>query len=111
VLHHLAGPDVGLRALRSVLKPEGAIYLMVYAPYGRTGVYMLQDYCRRLGIATSDQDIQDLIATLKELPQHHPLVPLLQGSSATVWLSVAGIGRRRTCRSAARLRRHRTRSD
>ena len=23
---------------------------MVYAPYGRAGVYMLQDYCRRLGI-------------------------------------------------------------
>ena len=46
VLHHLADPDAGLRALRSVLKPEGAMYLMVYAPYGRTGVYMLQDYCR-----------------------------------------------------------------
>src|SRR5215510_6337175 len=36
VLHHLADPDVGLRALRSVLKPDGAMYLMVYAPYGRT---------------------------------------------------------------------------
>ena len=53
VLHHLADPDAGLRALRSVLKPDGAMYLMVYAPYGRTGVYMLQDYCRRLGVGTS----------------------------------------------------------
>ena len=30
------------------------MYLMVYAPYGRAGVYMLQDYCRRLGIGTSE---------------------------------------------------------
>ena len=54
VLHHLLDPDAGLRALRSVLKPDGAIYLMVYAPYGRTGIYMLQEYCRTLGVGRSD---------------------------------------------------------
>ena len=80
VLHHLADPDAGLRALRSVLKSEGSIYLMVYAPYGRTGVYMLQDYCRRLGIGTSEREINDLMAVLKALPQHHPLAGLLRGS-------------------------------
>src|SRR5262245_57210715 len=80
VLHHLADPDAGLRALRKVLKPDGAMYLMVYAPYGRTGVYMLQEYCRRLGIGTSDREIHDLVATLESLPQHHLLVALLRGS-------------------------------
>ncbi len=80
VLHHLADPDTGLRALRSVLRPEGAMYLMVYAPYGRTGVYMLQEYCRRLGIGTSDRDIHDLIATLETLTQSNPVVTLLRGS-------------------------------
>jgi SAM-dependent methyltransferase len=80
VLHHLADPDAGLRALRDVLKVDGAMYLMVYAPYGRTGVYMLQDYCRRLGIGTSDQEIGDLVAALESLPPHHPLVTLLRGS-------------------------------
>ena len=40
VLHHLADPDAGLSALRSVLQPFGAMQLMVYAPYGRTGIYM-----------------------------------------------------------------------
>lgn len=80
VLHHLADPDAGLRALRSVLKPEGAMYLMVYAPYGRTGVYMLQEYCRRLGIGTSKQETTDLIAVLKMLPQHHPLLSAQGGS-------------------------------
>jgi SAM-dependent methyltransferase len=80
VLHHLADPDAGLRALRSVLKPDGAIYLMVYAPYGRTGISMLQDYCRRLGIGTSTEEIDDLVATLGALPQHHPLAAVLHGS-------------------------------
>ncbi len=80
VLHHLADPDVGLRALRSVLKPDGAMYLMVYAPYGRAGVYMLQEYCRRLGIGTSKQEISDLIKVLKLLPQHHPLLASQGGS-------------------------------
>ncbi len=80
VLHHLADPNAGLRALRSVLRSEGAMYLMLYAPYGRTGVYMLQEYCRRLGIGTSKQEVTDLTEVLKLLPQHHPLLSMLRGS-------------------------------
>jgi SAM-dependent methyltransferase len=80
VLHHLADPDAGLRALCQVLKPDGVMYLMVYAPYGRAGVYMLQDYCRKLAIGTSEQEIRDLMAVLNVLPQHHPLAQLLRGS-------------------------------
>src|SRR5208283_6187920 len=33
VLHHLPDPDTGLRALRGVLAPNGAMHLMVYAAY------------------------------------------------------------------------------
>jgi SAM-dependent methyltransferase len=80
VLHHLADPDAGLCALRAGLRAGGALDLMVYAPYGRVGVYMLQDYCRRLRIATSDPEIRNLVATLQALPQSHPLVALLRGS-------------------------------
>lgn len=80
VLHHLADPDEGLRSLRSALKPGGAIYLMVYAPYGRAGVYLLQEYGRKLGIGTSSQEINDLVAVIEALPQQHPLVTLLRGS-------------------------------
>ena len=40
---------------------------------------MLQEYCRRLGIGTSAQEIDDLAAALKALPQQHPLVALLRG--------------------------------
>jgi SAM-dependent methyltransferase len=80
VLHHLPDPDAGLRALREVLAPSGAIHAMVYAPYGRAGVYMLQDYCRRLRIGWSDAEIHGLAASLKALPPDHPIVPLLRSS-------------------------------
>jgi SAM-dependent methyltransferase len=80
VLHHLADPDAGLRALCDVMEPNGAVNVMVYAPYGRAGVYMLQDYCRRLGIGWTDGDFRDLSASLKALPHDHPLAPLLRSS-------------------------------
>lgn len=48
VLHHLPDPAAGLSALLSVLAPGGGIGLMVYAPHGRTGVYMVQDALRML---------------------------------------------------------------
>jgi SAM-dependent methyltransferase len=78
VLHHLVDPDAGLATLRSVLKPDGAMHLMVYAPYGRTGIYMLQEFCRRIGIRATDEGIRDLIAALRELPPGHPLENLLR---------------------------------
>ena len=80
VLHHLPDPDAGLAALRGVLARDGAMQLMLYAPYGRAGVYMLQDYCRRLGIGSTPGDIRDLAAMLRLLPNDHPLWPLLQAS-------------------------------
>ncbi len=80
VLHHLSDPDAGLRALRETLAPSGAIDLMVYAPYGRTGVYLLQEYCRRLGIGSSAADIRNLAASLQALPPDHPIMPLLRNS-------------------------------
>jgi SAM-dependent methyltransferase len=51
VLHHLPDPGEGLRALTSVLAPDGGLGLMVYAPHGRTGVYMVQDALRLLAPA------------------------------------------------------------
>jgi SAM-dependent methyltransferase len=80
VLHHLPDPDAGLRALRAVLAPRGALHLMVYAPYGRTGVYMLQDFCRRVGLGTTSRDIAALGASLKALPPDHPIAPLLRSA-------------------------------
>jgi len=80
VLHHLPDPVVGLAALRDAMAPGGALHLMVYAPYGRAGVYLMQDYCRRLGIGSTGPEIAALLASLKSLPPDHPLVPLLRNS-------------------------------
>lgn len=68
VLHHLADPDAALRTLRSVLKPDGVIQLTVYAPYGRSGIHKLQQYCRRLGIGTPIGEINNLISAVEALP-------------------------------------------
>ena len=77
VLHHLQDPDAGLRALRSVLKPHGAMHLMVYAPYGRSGIYMLQEFFRRVGFRAPEGNLRDLVGALEALPPRHPLASLL----------------------------------
>jgi SAM-dependent methyltransferase len=77
VLHHLPEPEAGLHALRDVLESDGVMHLMVYAAYGRVGVYMLQEYARRLGVGDSDEEIHELANTLMALPQDHPLARLL----------------------------------
>lgn len=63
VLHHLPDPASGLRALVSVLAPGGGLGLMVYAPHGRTGVYMAQDALRRL--APPELPLPERIATAR----------------------------------------------
>src|ERR1700722_16609822 len=73
VLHHLSDPDAGLRALRNVLARDGAMQIMVYAPYGRAGITMMQDYCRLLAIGVGDEDLRDLGQTVQALPIDHPI--------------------------------------
>ena len=80
VLHHLPDPNLGLRALRDVLKPSGVIHLMVYAAYGRAGIYMIKEYCRLLGIGSSEQDLRELGETLKSVPGDHPFAVAMQGA-------------------------------
>ena len=69
VLHHLSEPDLGFKALRSVLQPEGAIGLMVYATAGRTGVYQMQALMRLVNVFQNDEqrkisNTRDLLASL-----------------------------------------------
>jgi SAM-dependent methyltransferase len=42
VLHHLEDPKAGLVALAAALADDGGMGLMLYAPFGRTGVYPAQ---------------------------------------------------------------------
>ena len=48
VLHHLEDPPAGLAALAEVLGAAGGMGLMVYAPFGRSGVYPAQAMLRGL---------------------------------------------------------------
>ena len=73
VLHHLPDPDIGLRSLRDVLAPDGAMHVMVYATYGRAGIYMMQEYCRLLGVGASEAELRDLGTTIGALSADHPI--------------------------------------
>jgi SAM-dependent methyltransferase len=70
VLHHLPDPAAGLKALVSVLAPGGGMGLMVYAPHGRTGVYMMQDALRRL--APPDFPPQKRLDVARRVMKHLP---------------------------------------
>jgi len=71
VLHHLESPTEGLNALKSVLKPDGAIGIMVYGKYGRTGVYQMQELMQLVNADEPDIHIQleNTKAILDSLPQ------------------------------------------
>ena len=76
VLHHLADPDEGFNALKSVLADDGAIGLMLYATTGRTGVYQMQALMRLVntpppGGATPD-DARKIANTRDLLPSLPP---------------------------------------
>ncbi|MGA8444784.1 MAG: class I SAM-dependent methyltransferase [Roseiarcus sp.] len=73
VLHHLPDPDLGLRSLRAALAQDGALHIMVYATYGRAGVYMMQEYCRLLGVRANEEELRALGATIGALSPDHPI--------------------------------------
>src|SRR6516225_9277320 len=78
VLHHLPDPEIGLRSLRNVLARNGAMQLMVYATYGRAGIYMMQEYCRLLEVGTAETELRDLGATIGALSSDHPIAGVVR---------------------------------
>ena len=73
VLHHLPDPAAGFRALRAALAPGGGIGVMVYAPYGRSGVYPLQEAFGALfaGLPPAER-VARAKPILARLPDGHP---------------------------------------
>jgi len=76
VLHHLPDPDAGLKALSSVLLPEGGVGVMLYGQYGRSGVYPLQELLRT--IAPPSMALEDRIAMAKRLIRFLPTTNLFR---------------------------------
>ena len=69
VLHHMEDPLSGLQALESSLADDGGMGLMVYAPFGRTGVYQMQSLLRMIGADDSPADrVDQTKSLLNQLP-------------------------------------------
>ena len=66
----LADPDAGLRALLSVKNDAGALGIMVYAQYARTGVYQMQALLRLIN--QGEADIGRRIANAREVVESAP---------------------------------------
>ena len=69
VLHHLPDPDAGAGALARALAPGGGLGAMVYAPYGRAGVYEMQD---ALKVLVPDDAPAKQVALTKTLMERLP---------------------------------------
>lgn len=73
VLHHLASPEAGMKALADSLRPEGVAAIMLYARHGRTGVSMLQAAFREMGLGQNDASIAIVREVLDSLDAGHPV--------------------------------------
>ena len=80
VLHHLADPQVGMNAVASCLRPDGALGVMLYAKYGRIGIEMLQSIFRDLRLEPNESSIALVRNTLSLLPADHPVQSYLKGA-------------------------------
>lgn len=78
VLHHMADPPAGLKALAACLRPDGVMALMLYAKYGRIGVELLESVFRDLGLSQDDASVQLVKDTLSSLTADHPIQSYLK---------------------------------
>jgi SAM-dependent methyltransferase len=78
VLHHMADPQVGMNAIASCLRPDGAMGIMLYAKYGRAGLELLQQFFRDLGLGQNESSIATVRETLSLLSNQHPVQPYLR---------------------------------
>ena len=73
VLHHMADPLTGMKALASCLRRDGAMGVMLYAKYGRIGVELLESVFRDLGLSPDDASVQLVKDAIPMLPAEHPV--------------------------------------
>jgi SAM-dependent methyltransferase len=70
VLHHLASPPDGLMALKNSLKSDGGMHIMVYAKYGRTAIYQIQELMKLVnhGVTNRVEEVMNGKIILSSLP-------------------------------------------
>jgi SAM-dependent methyltransferase len=83
VLHHLPDPAAGLKAIGEVLDPQGAVSIMLYGKYGRTGVYMMQEALRLIpgeeNHPLEPGQINFAYRLAQQVPPWHPMAARSQG--------------------------------
>ena len=79
VIHHTANPEQSLRKLVHATRDDGALFIMVYASYLRTGVYLLQDVFRYLELENDDAGIKAVLSILDLLPEKHFAQKYIEG--------------------------------
>jgi SAM-dependent methyltransferase len=72
VLHHMADPAAGMRALAACLRPDGALGVMLYAKYGRLGIEVMESVFRDLGLRQDEASVRVARETISLLPVDHP---------------------------------------
>jgi SAM-dependent methyltransferase len=78
VLHHMADPLAGMKALGGCLRRDGALGVMLYAKYGRIGVELLQSVFRDLGLGPDEASVKTVKDTISVLPPDHPIQSYLK---------------------------------
>ena len=78
VLHHMADPAAGMRALGGLLRPDGVLAVMLYANYGRIGVQMMQSVFKDLGLQQDEASLEVVRDAIGQLGPLHPLASYLQ---------------------------------
>jgi SAM-dependent methyltransferase len=78
VLHHIADPLAGMKALAKCLRRDGVLAVMLYAKYGRIGVELMQSVFSDLALRQDDASVQMVKDTLSLLPADHPVQSYLK---------------------------------
>ena len=78
VLHHMADPGAGMRALAERLRPDGVLAVMLYANYGRIGVQLMQSVFADMGLRQDEASLAVVRDALGQLSPMHPLASYLQ---------------------------------
>ena len=80
VLHHMADPLAGMKALAACLRPDGVIGVMLYAKYGRIGVELLEGIFRDLDLHQDDVSVRVVKEAISLLSADHPVRSYLKTS-------------------------------
>ena len=87
VLHHMADPAAGLRALAGALNDGGALSCMVYGEVGRRGINLMREFFQLLGLPRDERGITLAREALQRIWPDHPIYPIARSLMAANFIS------------------------